>query len=103
MGYHSFDQLLYTDYRCMYIDVDTKLLFRADHAKLVQDNCHLIRTKDPHCVSRYINDLCKHLDENNFWKLMAKLTKADVEDHQLAERLDKILIQVCLLAEKKCK
>eukprot|EP00957_Ditylum_brightwellii_P087348 6648605-Ditylum_brightwellii.AAC.1 len=34
---------------------------------------------------------------------MTKLTQADDGDHQLAERLDKILILVCLFAEKKCK
>eukprot|EP00957_Ditylum_brightwellii_P011568 874449-Ditylum_brightwellii.AAC.1 len=34
---------------------------------------------------------------------MTKLTHADDGDHHLAERLDKILIQACLLTKKKCK
>eukprot|EP00957_Ditylum_brightwellii_P000588 45208-Ditylum_brightwellii.AAC.2 len=103
MGYHYFDQLLYTDHKGIYIDVDTELLFGTDHVKLVQENCYLIRTKDPHCESKCNNVLHKHLDENNFWTLMIKLMKADIGDHQLTERLDKILIQACLIAKKKHK
>eukprot|EP00957_Ditylum_brightwellii_P168289 12811293-Ditylum_brightwellii.AAC.1 len=38
MGYYTFDQLLYTDHRCMFLDLDTALLFDAEHAKLVQKN-----------------------------------------------------------------
>jgi hypothetical protein len=103
MGHHIFDQLVYIDHRGMFIDLDTKLLFGAEHVKLVRENSKIIRTKDPKCVSKYITVLHKHLDENNFWHLIIKLTHEEKGDHELAERLDKTLIQACLHAEKKCK
>eukprot|EP00957_Ditylum_brightwellii_P113986 8690295-Ditylum_brightwellii.AAC.1 len=38
MGYHTIDQLLYTDHRGVFLDLDTALLFGVDHANLVWEN-----------------------------------------------------------------
>ena len=43
------------------------------------------------------------MSNNNFWVLSKKLENTDKVNHPLAERLDKLLIQACLLGEKKCK
>eukprot|EP00957_Ditylum_brightwellii_P069344 5264282-Ditylum_brightwellii.AAC.1 len=66
MGYHTFDQLLYTDHRGMFIDLDTTSSFGVEHVKLVRENSRITRMKDPNCVSKYITVLHKHLEENNF-------------------------------------
>eukprot|EP00957_Ditylum_brightwellii_P209875 15363667-Ditylum_brightwellii.AAC.1 len=38
MGYHTFDQLLYTDHRGMFLVLDKALPFDAEHVKLVWEN-----------------------------------------------------------------
>ena len=92
MGYLAFDQLIYTDHRGVYIDFSTSALFGDNHVKLVYDSCRYIQTKDPKCVSTYINTVHKHLSNNNFWKLLSKLEKSAESVHLLAEHLDKLFI-----------
>jgi hypothetical protein len=87
----------------MFVDFDTTNLFGDKHVKLASDSHRYISTKDPKHISKYINTVHKHLSNNNFWDLSKKLGNADKANHPLAERLDKLLIQACLLGEKKCK
>eukprot|EP00957_Ditylum_brightwellii_P012342 932211-Ditylum_brightwellii.AAC.1 len=46
-GYQSFDQMMFTDHRGMYLNLDLLILFGADTANLMQHDACCIRTKDP--------------------------------------------------------
>ena len=101
-GYQSFDQSIYTDHQGMSLDLNTIQLFGTEHVQLVRDGNRRICTKDPKCVSKYINAAHKHLSNNNFWSLLSKLENSTTSDHPLAERLDILFIQAYLHAEQKC-
>eukprot|EP00957_Ditylum_brightwellii_P027318 2065145-Ditylum_brightwellii.AAC.1 len=61
------------------------------------------RDKKPKCVSKHVKTAHKYLEENNFFPLLHKSNKTTDSDHALAERLDKIFMQACLLAKKSVK
>eukprot|EP00957_Ditylum_brightwellii_P066711 5062218-Ditylum_brightwellii.AAC.2 len=68
MGYQSFDQMVFTDHRGMYLDLDETSLFGSGAANLMNhDKCNL-RTNDHLCVTKYITTAHQHLSDNHFWK-----------------------------------
>eukprot|EP00957_Ditylum_brightwellii_P062229 4722481-Ditylum_brightwellii.AAC.1 len=104
-GYRSFDQMVFADHRGLYLDFDTTTLFGADTANLMSHNTHRIRTKDPQCMTKYIMTAYQHFTNNNYWKNLDKLIQSQEHNHSLAEKLDTLLIQVCMITEQKfrCK
>eukprot|EP00957_Ditylum_brightwellii_P135269 10314276-Ditylum_brightwellii.AAC.1 len=101
-GYQSFDQIVFTDHRGMYLDLDTAILFGADTADLMSHNACSIRTKDPQCMTKYITTAHQYLTDNNYWKNIDKLIQSQESNQSLAEKLDTLLIQACVIAERKC-
>eukprot|EP00957_Ditylum_brightwellii_P206579 15349080-Ditylum_brightwellii.AAC.1 len=89
-GYQSFDQMVSTDHRGMYLDLDIPTLFRVDTTNLIQNKAHSIRTKDPQYITKHITTTYQHLTDNNFWSKLGTLIMSQEPDHLLAEQLDRL-------------
>eukprot|EP00957_Ditylum_brightwellii_P059604 4525150-Ditylum_brightwellii.AAC.1 len=46
-GYQSFDKMVFTNHRGMYLDLDKTSLFGSSTASLLNHDTNSIRTKDP--------------------------------------------------------
>eukprot|EP00957_Ditylum_brightwellii_P018151 1367238-Ditylum_brightwellii.AAC.1 len=102
-GYRSFNQMVFTDHRGVYLDLNGTSLFGSDTASLMNHNTHSIITKDPWCATKYITAAHKHLTDNHFWENIGILLQSHEPNHSLSEKLDTLLVQACTIAEMKCK
>eukprot|EP00957_Ditylum_brightwellii_P044113 3347257-Ditylum_brightwellii.AAC.1 len=100
-GYQSFDQMVFTDHRGMYLDLNTTTLFGADKANLMSHDACSIRTKDPQCMTKYITTAHQHITTYYYWGNLDKLIQSQEPNHSLAEKLDTLLIQACMIDEQK--
>lgn len=104
-GYLPFGEFVDSDHRFAFIDFPTEKLF-GDPAKMAPLIRRDIQANNPVLVTKYVEALQKYLDHQNFWSRAEKL-KALIDtsnpDHKLAEKLNKVLTDAKLHAEKQCR
>ena len=91
-GYLPFRLYINSDHRFFFLDLSTDALF-GDPSKLATSPSRDIRAKDPKAVSTYLDAKHLHLVNNNFYERLQVLTQSVEPLPELAESLDKLLLQ----------
>jgi hypothetical protein len=101
-GYMPFRQYIDSDHRFLFLDLSTDILL-GDPSKLASLPMRDIRAKDPRAVTTYLEAKQSHLVNNNFYDRLGQLMQSSEPLPDLAESLDKLLLQASLHAGKQCK
>jgi exonuclease III len=101
VGYAPFHYRSTSDHQGLFLDLDVTKLFGNATVALAAQLYRAIHSKDMKSDTKYIEAMTAHLTKNNFYTNMTLLQLA--HNDNLAERLDDLLGQACLHAEKQCK
>ena len=101
-GYEAFNERFTTDHRSYFFDFDTDLLFGTATPTLASPQQRILNSKNVKQVTGYIKLVYDYLVHCNAFERAERLSHPG-NRHAFAERLDKDMVQACLMAERKLK
>ena len=101
-GYEAFNARFATDHRSYFFDFNTAQLFGTSTPTLATPALRTLQSKNVKQITSYIKLVYDYLMQCNAFERAKRLCHPG-NRHAYAERLDKDMIQACLMAEKKIK
>jgi len=104
-GYEPFQARVFSDHRAVYVDFDTKRLFGSCVQPLAPMPKRELKSTRPQHVREYFQNKWEYLLEQHFFRRLKTLQELEgrgIPNHKLAQKLDTILIDASLYAEKRC-
>ena len=102
-GYDRFDEALCSDHRGYYIDLSIPGLFGNALPTLCSPATRTIRGDQPSNITKYIKSLATYITEHNLIQKATQLQHSCNFTPDEANRLDDLVTNGMLLAEKKCR
>ena len=102
-GYDAFQFRLTSDHRGMFLDLNTDSLFGNRNQELAAHPSRAIRSKEAKSNTTYINAKFDHLEANNFFNTLDKLLSDPTPHPEIAEKLDRLLVQASIHAGNACR
>jgi exonuclease III len=99
-GYEAFNERFTTDHRSYFFDIDTDLLFGTSTPTLASPQQRILNSKNVKQATSYIKMVYDYLVNCNAFE-RAECLSHPGNRHAFAERLDKDMLQACLMAERK--
>ena len=103
IGYRPFQDNPTADHRQVIVDFDVDSLLGSQVPGLASPVFRKLQSKHPESVKAYITQVHSHLEANNFFAQLTDLEQRTEPEPDLAEKLDRLLVQGCLAGEKHCK
>ena len=101
-GYEAFNARFTTDHRSYFFDFDTEQLFGAATPTLANPAQRILHSKNVKQLTAYIKLVYEYLEQCNAFERAKRLAHPG-NRHAYAERLDRDMLQACLMAENKLK
>ena len=101
-GYEAFNARYTTDHRSYFFDFDTTALFGTTTPTLANPQQRILHSTNVKQLTSYIKLVYDYLVHCNAFERASRLSHPG-DRHAFAERLDRDMIQACLMGEKKLK
>jgi hypothetical protein len=105
-GYLPFNQLILSDHRGMFVDVDTIWFFGSETIPLQRMSLRDYTTKSIHHTAQFITKQYEHLEDHGWLEKIPKIQqciRTGRPNHELVEGVDKKRIEACQYAGRKLK
>ena len=102
-GYEAFNARFTTDHRSYFFDFSTEHLFGTSTPMLANPALRILQSKNVKQTTSYIKIVYDYLTQCNAFERAKRSLCHPGNQHAYAERLDKDMIQACLMAEKRIK
>ena len=99
-GYEPFHHRIQSDHRGFYIDFATKALFKNLTSPLAPIASRGLHSENRKSNRLYMEKMYAHLTANNAFKMMTDLAHATNDSIRIAEKIDSLIVQASLCAEK---
>ena len=101
-GYEAFNARFTTDHRSYFFDFNTEQLFGAATPTLASPAQRILQSKNVKQLTQYIKLVYDYLEQCNAFERAKRLNHPG-NRHAYAERLDRDMLQACLMAENRVK
>ena len=102
-GYEKFDARIVSDHCGYYADFSITGLFDQRLPKLCSNMLRGIKGNSPVNITKYIKFLFKYIGDHNIIKQAKELMHSVYFNEEKANKLDQIITEGILVAEKECK
>jgi hypothetical protein len=103
-GYYAFNEILRSDHRAAYIDLDPDILLGTKPPQYDETPQRILKSTNLRVVAKYLQHLHRHCDKHKLKErseALATITAWDIPAQQEIEDIDQQLTQGMLKAEKK--